>query len=151
MEQLVTIEVAKLAKELGFDEECDHVYEDDNLIRRLNYYEGEDCNGFKKNSTINPEYDTYFATAPSQAVLAKWLREKKDIYISMSHWIKSHENGSISILYVAEFIHPETYHLNKLNWVMKYEDVLENALLEALKYLRKFSQETEQKKEPKKM
>ncbi len=130
MEQLISFEVAKLAKELGFDKKCDKAFYDNET----------ECNHFPFLTAGNH----YFR--PTQAVLAKWLREVYRIYISMDILII----GTDTIKYSSQIIHPKTYYVEKNNFIGNYEEVLEDSLLKALKYLKSLSQENPQKKEPKK-
>lgn len=148
MEKLVSIEVAKLAAELGFDEDCDHVFESETETRRLNYYEG-DGGGFVKNSDINLEYESFTHTAPTQAVLARWLREKKDLHISMNTWIMSNQNGTATIKYVSEILDAKLFNIAKNNLIGDYEVVYEDALLKILVYLKELLQKEAQKERTK--
>ena len=66
-EQLVSFETAVLAKEKGFDEECD------TYVTEGNHHE-TDVAAFYKNS-----YG--YVTAPTQSLLQKWLRETYNIKV----------------------------------------------------------------------
>lgn len=87
--QVVSKETALLAKELGFDEECNSIYwSDDNAPQiKLIYYSGNGT-GWTTNSTIKDGFfpvrgkqdeasePNVVCAAPEQALLAMWLREK---------------------------------------------------------------------------
>lgn len=69
-EQLVTFEVAKLAKEKRFNTDTDSIYKKDGIL--YNVLE----EGF---------------LAPSQNLLQKWLREVHKIYVTILPW-KDHQD-----------------------------------------------------------
>lgn len=80
-EQIVSYDVAILAKEKGFDEVCRKVF---NTEREISSFSGYALmQGFNKNSTVHLydtnseefEYPSLHCTAPTQALLQKWLRE----------------------------------------------------------------------------
>lgn len=121
MEQLVSFEVAKLARELSFKELC------------WLYYD----NGGNINHSITKiSNNMSIIAAPTQAVLARWLREKMDLYIEMKHYITSNSDGTSNVLYQSEIIYPRLFHIQSIMPINNWEVVLENALLEALKYLK---------------
>lgn len=73
-EEYVSFEVAKLLKGEGFDEECHHVYDGEN-IEWTNILYGEDV---LSNSEI---LDFDVISAPTQQMAMRWLREEKHICI----------------------------------------------------------------------
>lgn len=66
----VSLEVAKLLKEAGFDWKCNHYYEGSNIL----YY------GFCDN-------DPNIISAPKLEVAQKWFREVKNIYIDIDLYV----------------------------------------------------------------
>lgn len=86
-DELVTYEVAKLAKEKGFDEECRDFYCNDKRQKRITR---TSCNrqvtsfDYCSNSTLE-DYDSpkeYFhIAAPTQSLLQRWLREEKGVIV----------------------------------------------------------------------
>lgn len=75
-EQFITLETAKLAKQAGFDWECNE-----------RYSEGHDTNDseplyISPRDNWNQDADLY--SAPTQAVLQRWLREVKNIWVSVT-------------------------------------------------------------------
>lgn len=86
-DEIVTYEVAKLAKEKGFNEECRDFYCDDKLQKRITR---TSCNrqvtsfDYCSNSMLE-DYDSpkeyYNIAAPTQSLLQRWLREEKGYYV----------------------------------------------------------------------
>ena len=75
-EDYVSLEVAKLLKEKGFDEMCEYVYRnpDENMIYVLQKF----FKPIKNSELIDEVY-----TAPTLAVAIKWLREVHNYHISI--------------------------------------------------------------------
>lgn len=84
-EEIVTYEVAKLAKEKGFDENCSYVYNNDRVL----------LGGKGVRCWHKVEF-----TAPTQSLLQRWLREEKNIHIEIVatacgyFWIADETNGT---------------------------------------------------------
>ena len=112
-EQLVSFEVAKLAKDVGFNLKTHYCYLDEYNFKP--FIEKVKC-----------------MSAPTQSLIQKWLRETYSIYIS----IKTHLNLD------GKYLFSFNYYLNnkivKNNKRFKtYEEALENGLIECLKHLKK--------------
>ena len=111
-EKIITFETAKLAKEKGFNEICEYGYfdRDDEIILDISDHNNSD------NLDIS---------APTQALLQKWLREIHGIIISINynHEIKKY-CATIEETYYYEFAY---------DWYLTYEEALEKGLLAALK------------------
>lgn len=84
MEEFVTYEQSVKLKELGFDEMCNHYYENGKL------YEGFVDEDEDPDPDINPDYPTAYGnynfmkqtfSAPTLAQAQKWLREVQGIII----------------------------------------------------------------------
>ena len=141
--KIVSFETAKLAKEKTFNEKCEYHYQyfiNDGGYELIHYEDNGSAHGFQElhmNSiaTIrgNLEY-----SAPYQYQLMDWLREKRNIYISIlqtnlpltdpqtDEW----EWG----YYIYEIDDPN--NLLKCNWEFEtYEECLEYALQDALKMI----------------
>lgn len=75
-EQLISFETAKLAKDKGFNEPCFNFYEDDVLTDGSQY-------SIKsvRNSGFLEGYKWVRQSAPTQALLKKWLRETHKMYV----------------------------------------------------------------------
>lgn len=123
-EQLVSLEVAKLLKEKGFNEYCALAYADEDLhLISLN----------TKNSFID-EIGVGYST-PSQSIAAKWLREKHNLHICIY-------NNASGYGYEITKADNGTHISNDMNdgpndgglWDT-YEGALEAGLLETLKLI----------------
>ena len=86
-ETLITFEIAKLAKEKGFNEPSTHIYtlgfggiKEDKIIRKFGNYEDNDK---LLQPVILSKGQLHIALAPTQSLLQKWLREKHKIHISI--------------------------------------------------------------------
>ena len=124
-EQYVSFETAKLAKEKGFNEPCRHYY----------------LNGAKEvnNETImiydlpypyNSTDKNYFA-APTQSLLARWLREKHKLFIEVTiDSIRLIREGDSKIVNLKN----ADYTNNKEEF-RSYEEAMEAGLQDALKLL----------------
>lgn len=76
-EQFITFETAKLAKQAGFDWECNERYNkkyDTNDSVPLHLSTGDNWN----------QYVGVYS-APTQSVLQRWLREERGMYIEITH------------------------------------------------------------------
>jgi len=120
-EQLIEFETAKLAKEKGFEEFSNKVY---NQFGKL----------FIFNSGLLQNHERILA--PTQSLLQKWLREEKD----MNVWLKPHYgevNGLITnnwSVYVDDFY---GHHLiTDYIYIHGYEEALEAGLIAALKLIK---------------
>jgi hypothetical protein len=72
METTIGFQLAKLAKEKGFDEKCKKWFTDDKKVNDLGAW------------TWNTNYGNrrdFVATAPTQSELQTWLRNKYDIFV----------------------------------------------------------------------
>lgn len=123
-EEICTYEVAKLAKEKGFDEyeACNHIYEDDEQWYTLTTYTNAKGIDWSKDK---------FTTAPTQSLLQKWLREEKYLFID----IEMAFNG-----YYYQIIRTDKFDECIGTQIVKYFngnkfDTYEQALEDALKYV----------------
>jgi hypothetical protein len=132
-EQLIEFKTAKLAKEKGFDVECNSYYIE--TLEHELYIPREGLTTFPAHKprvlTFNPlePYHINHGYAPTQSLLQKWLRDVHGIDV-----------------YCVPTIHPQegepTYwHHNFINDGLKealigtYEDILERGLQRALKLI----------------
>lgn len=120
MEQvIVTLEQAKSLKELGFPQRA---------ISSIGWYS---TNGQLNNSSIDIPLDLLEGecAAPHLELVAKWLRDEKDIFININHissgyssWIKTiSDNANIGA---------------NLGYVDKYEVALSNGIDKAIEILK---------------
>lgn len=137
-DQLATIEVAKLAKQKGFDEYCNHVvslYHD--KIRRLEYYEGTitaNEDGFDKNSEIDDLIDNYDLTVLTQSLLQRWLREKHNLHINIS--VNQFGYGYMYSVVNSKIGSCIVNLVGGVNYKYSYEQALEKGLEKALEQIK---------------
>lgn len=165
-EQLISFEVAKLAKEKGFNVGCYAYYETrNNILYRENDTElqftpcgwGEDdgiydfrdiC--YSNDITQDPnlkQIKQEFYSAPTQSLLQKWLREKKEIYVHVEVWRNmDHCDEFTAIITKPAYIKPLYNKTNKGLDIMEskevafkhsYEEAFEAGLKEALQLIDK--------------
>ena len=100
-EQLVEFETAKLAKEVGFNEFCYSLYQDEQCLLKdcfeynpsLKYYNSE-----YKPSSDNPEWFLANAcSAPPQSLLQRWLYEKHQIWVNSQPLFSKNECVGVSL------------------------------------------------------
>ena len=125
-EEICTYEVAKLAKEKGFDEyeACSHLYEVDERWYTLTKYNNAKYIDWSK---------SYFYVAPTQSLLQRWLREEKGYYV-----YPFFDNESRRWTWVCRELTGDKW-IQLLDFEERYFDTYELALEDALKYaLEKF-------------
>ena len=127
----ITFETAKLAKEKGFFQETNRLE-----IPYYNY-KGEfkgDVSDWRIRKYIRGEdtSDIEFISAPTQSLLAKWLREQHNIYVT----------SQIGNLDFINTYHYEIRYIDKNKFMCKvngnfktYEEALEIGLQKALKLI----------------
>jgi hypothetical protein len=138
-EEICTYELAKLAKEKGFNEECRDFYCDDKLQKRITR---TSCNrqvtsfDYCSNSMLE-DYDSpkeyYNIAAPTQSLLQRWLREEKSVTICVDIF----DDGwffDISTFYKQDTGVYEVDIPYKSSNVSPVYDTYELALEDALKY-----------------
>lgn len=112
-EEICTYEVAKLAKEKGFDENCSYVYNNDRVLLGV---KGVRC------------WHKVEFTAPTQSLLQRWLREKGFGEVEVRHWPKTNK-------YPHHYGWEVKDNLGDLmSYSSKMFDTYELALEDALKY-----------------
>ena len=121
-DQLISFETAKLAKEKGFDERINNFYnQNGNLLYNLQQNRNLHSGG---------------ASAPSQSLLQKWLREVHNIFIEVNFIAYIPDKAqyaayikSLSSKNMGEIL------LDGFTIFDKYEEALEQGLYEALKLI----------------
>lgn len=115
-DELVTYEVAKLAKEKGFREEVFAYYS-----KRGSFFE------------IHPKRDMndseYRTSAPTQSLLQRWLREEKGYYV-----YPFFDNESRRWTWVCRELTGDKW-IQLLDFEERYSDTYELALEDALKFV----------------
>lgn len=123
-EPKVSFEIAKLAKEKGFEQnEYDACYTDNGQY----YVSG---NLLSERITGKPRPDIQYS-APTQSLLQKWIREKHDMHITIQTGVGSEVWWSFQIIKISTnnllYNHDGSYD--------SYEKSLEKGLEETLKLL----------------
>lgn len=123
-ETLVTFDTAKLAKEKDFDAECfgNYVAEEPSVNRNE-----------VGASSVNWNRFSYYTSAPTQALLQKWLREVHLININITS--SSLESFTLTITSHEDTKWNLSYEDMKFEDFEDYEEALEYGLQEALKLL----------------
>ncbi len=116
----INFRTAKLAREKGYDEDCDSVYDIyGNIIDIDNYSLG-----------IIPEY---CCQAPYQAELQEWLRNEHGVSVLV------YLDETLSYIWTITGLHPsasiQEFHQSNEVWCGHYEDCLEDGLRTALSLL----------------
>ena len=141
-EQIVSFEVAKLAKKLGFNWSCDNYYNEDGILNSykdtiaLDFFKGfaRDYHGNKTYRAVDAEIlylldhdnsDNTEILAPTQSFLQKWFREIHGIHV-YAHYIKMRSGKTLYRYYIGE---------KPSERFKTYEEALEEGLLEALKLI----------------
>lgn len=86
MDQIVSLETAKLALDVGFNENITHlyIYGENHLVpRALMYSPSPDRALINYIETPPEELSEGDIPAPTQTALSRWLREKHDMYVSV--------------------------------------------------------------------
>lgn len=139
-EQIINFETAKLAKEKGFDEECDYNYclETYRFPTELNAIKG---NVYKFRLGVIRN-----ACAPTKSLLQKWIRERHSIHIEIKpipfgedgfKWI--YEFGLMGISSLDNVSRRNTYSIlvsKERVYFDDYEEALDDGLFEALKLIK---------------
>lgn len=138
-DELVGFDVAKLAKEKGFDWECDWVYTDEtgyqDKLTKLRYFDGDGA-GYTTNSTLTDNITSetsWLFTAPTQSLLQRWLREVHNIHLtirpmSLIGFVQYYD------IHILEPGKPWDQSIKVTGET--YEQVLEQGLFEALKLIK---------------
>ena len=123
-EQLVSWEAARLLKEKGFNIPTEYVYNTEGDIGKGSYYayNWNDCGDSSWTS----------ASAPSQSLAQKWLREKLNLFVhsfcSASGWAWQIDKCNGTFVKWSEYTGP-----NAGGQWDTYEEALECGIIEALK------------------
>ena len=121
---LITFETAKLAKEKGFPQEPNKL-----KIPYYNYkgeFKGDVKDWLRKYLKKEDTSDVESVSAPTQSLLAKWLREEHNIHLI------AYKNINID---GYDWCFITTDGITNINSYKTYEDAYEIGLQEALKYI----------------
>lgn len=131
-DQLITFETAKLAKEKGFDWDCRYAYDNDEYFDPGIDWKGEEF--FTNYDIINASNNGYNAyLAPTQSLLQRWLRECKDIIVTIDY---NYTKEGMKCKYTYEIKNSCPIKIIFGEYYGKYEQALEIALFEALNLIR---------------
>lgn len=136
--QIVSKTIAEGLKEIGFDWECNIIYEDEEEDAiELSYYMG-DGSGVVKNSYLKCSNGTEdaIATAPTQALVCKWLREVHKLTIEIEYI-----DSTIAHMYEAtikdsikrEYADEDMIDQASITYVISHYDTYEEAEAEGIK------------------
>ena len=138
-EQIIGFELAKLAKEKGFRGDTMSRYTtDNNILDEGELMKYPECYCHPEDSvcecgfTYELSHWNRYISAPTQALLQKWLREKHKLIVIVSY---QYEPDSTSYSY---WIYKENKPLPLNQWIddlYTYEEALESGLFEALKLI----------------
>ena len=123
-DEIVTYEVAKLAKDKGFPQ---HIGDDAYIVE--NEYDDEYEVGCHYPIQFIPDYLPTI-TAPTQSILQRWLREEKKLHITIN---SAYEWGVDDLQYPQE--RNISVGIGAFGLFDTYEDALEDALKYALEKL----------------
>jgi hypothetical protein len=150
-DELVSFELAKLAKDKGFNEYCENafdVYKDKNISENIKdetaieFFDGfvKDLHGYKnyRGADAKENYlhrrdisDDLWLLRPTQSLLQKWLRDVHDIHVS------------VSPMHLSRGWRQQAYNMKKGHYkgasagfhYKTYEEALEIGLEQALKLI----------------
>lgn len=125
-EQLVSLKIAKLLKEKGFDEPCHNYY--------VKPFKDDTIRLFYSNDVLLQNSMLFcIALAPTQSLAQKWLREKHNIEAGIGYHYFA-QAGKISYSMIVIYDNYMTYE-NVGNFTSP-EEALEQAILKALKLIK---------------
>lgn len=125
-EDYVSLKVAKLLKEKGFDEYCEAYYHlccDDATE--------EECFEKSSDKDFKNSNNKFRVGSPTLYEAQKWLRDKHMIHVN-SDYDNSSRDWFYSILGIDRTGNLDIFSRNQYN---SYEKALDNGILEALKYI----------------
>lgn len=130
-EQLISFETAKLAKEKGFDVETYKGYLSETIVEYFDTYPSNYIRLSEKYSNSALKND-WLCTAPTQSLLAKWLREEHHLIVIVAYQYEYDSTPYSYWIYKENNSLPLNQWINDLN---TYEEALEIGLQEALKLI----------------
>ena len=121
IEELVTLETAKLLKEKGFNEYCKNVIDVDSILRETLY-------------RTNDNLPKQCFSLPTQSIAQKWLRETKKLHITIYNSASGYTYDiSKADMGTVLYCFPEGPN-DGGNWDT-YEEALETGIIKALKLI----------------
>lgn len=127
---IISFETAKLAKEKGFNCECRAYY--NNKKNRIHDVVRKDYNGVILVEAQDFSKINYYS-APTQALIQKWLREEQGLYVEVN---VSSEYSTNEIWEDSFYVDIKKEGFFSEEWELdSYENALEKGLIEALKLI----------------
>jgi len=128
-EQLISFDIAKLAKEKGFNEDG-----------QINIDSIPNC--YRSNGVLNDSDYTGYYPAPTQALLQKWLREVHNIHIKVDDFLDNDNktDWDYEVVFIGTDINEKGEYIAEIPYdcdrsYITYEEALEKGLQEALKLI----------------
>ena len=134
-EDYVSFEVAKLLKEKGFDEKCISVYHDGKLqlVSSLGIFCGEGYGEQVLTYTNSEcEWSPIMISAPTLQMAMKWLREKHNLFIFISTWLR-HKDGTVQYYYEIRNLNDKDFETIAESTIIEF-DSPEKTCEAAIKY-----------------
>lgn len=129
MDQIVNLETAKLAMEVGYDREVIHKYGDHGHIILCKWY--EEVAGLE-DVECNATDVKYGIPAPTQTALSRWLREKCNLFVM----VRIDNVGYYYEIYTTPNTGEVELVVNCWKSCGEYEEAMEDALQEACKIIK---------------
>ena len=133
MDQIVTLETAKLAEEVGYDGNFlyQYMYGDD-TPPTPNMMFCDEAPIEVDDLDFDAAYPGYDIAAPTQTALSKWLREKCNLFVM----VQIDDVGYYYEIYTTPNIGKVELVVNCWKSRVEYEDAMEDALQEACKIVK---------------
>lgn len=134
MDQIVTLETAKLAEEIGFDGKVLHFYNhgENELIPITILISPPIPISVEHLETSRATLPVDCVPAPTQTALSKWLREKCNLFVM----VQIDDVGYYYEIYTTPNIGKVELVVNCWKSRVEYEDAMEDALQEACKIVK---------------
>jgi hypothetical protein len=125
-EQLISFETAKLAKEKGFNWKCYQAYD------WVSGFPGNTHTGYNNWN----KFGDGKASAPTQSLLQKWLRDTHKIHISLDYWtVEDLDSGELQVSWNYEITRFGASFNERGSNLSSYEQALEEGLKKSLELL----------------
>lgn len=136
MDEIVSLEQAKLLKDLGFDWNCTYLFSKMDFEKEYKLYPSV----FPENHNAAKFNNIDIISAPSIMMALKWLREIKNFHLYTNLSVESSEYESIYEVHIQQidngvdiWMHDNDYHSKKYK---TYEEAMDDILTIALEYLK---------------
>lgn len=152
-DQIISFDTAVLAKEIGFNLNCNTSYDvESKAIRNWKEVQVHECidydrsYGYKAIARLEDNYfdtfendDDMYISAPTQTALLKWIREEHKIHIEV---LPAYKDGYLA--WDSQWMHTTSYNQTYSSFLPQwastnddsYEQALENGLIKALNLIK---------------